>query len=132
MSFIQKIALSLADELIQRYPLDEIQAVPSFQYDLREAKANTTDNGTDPKYYSLTAIRENKCLFSITIGSDEVSVSIHKDEPDLMKFEEIEGLPSVALDVLLSKESDIKRFILADPQCIEKMLLVIEAAYPVA
>jgi len=129
VNFIQQIALSLADELRRRYPLDEIQAVPSFHYDLQDK--TKTGSGIVPKHYSLTAIRGKKCLFSITVGSEEMSVSIHADKPDLMEFKEIEGLPEVALSVMLSKESSIKRFILAEPTCIEKLLSEIETFYPI-
>ena len=130
MNLIQQIALGLANELKQRYPLDEIQAAPSFNYDLM--RGGTPPEPPVPTHYSLSAIRDSKCLYSISISGDEITITIHKDVPHMRQFENIEGLPEVCLGIMLSKESDVKRFILADPQSIHNVLAEIQQAYPVS
>jgi hypothetical protein len=136
MSFIQQIALALADELRQRYPLDEINAAPCFSYNLQDGtsfQSIPTGKPADPAsptHYNMSAIRDGKALFSISISGDEISVTIHKDQPSPTVFDDIENLPGVAVSMLLSKESDSHRFILAEPNCVENVLLTIDSAYP--
>lgn len=119
MNFIKKIGLTLSDELKQRYPLDEVQGAPVFD----PAKESS-------RFYSIVAIRGSKALFSINIGDEEISVTVHQDQPDYQNFGDIDGLPGVAIGVLLSKDSETHRFILAEPNCIEDVLSVIDAVHP--
>lgn len=128
MNFIQQIALSLADELRQRYPLDEINAAPCFSYNLQDGQP-ATDPPT-PTHYQMSAIRKGVALFSITISGDEISVTIHKDQPKPQIFDDIDGLPNVSVSMLLSSDCDTNRFILAEPNCVENVLSTIDEAYP--
>lgn len=131
MNFIQQIALSLADELKQRYPLDEIHAAPCFSYNLQDDQGRPrSPDLANPTHYNLSAVRGGKALFSVNICGDEISVTIHKDTPQYQVFEEIQDLPDVAVGVLLSKECDNRRFILAEPNCVDNVLSTIDEAYP--
>lgn len=105
------------------YPSCEIQVAKSFHYDISH---NNNDDAT-PKHYTISAQRNGKYVFSITLGEDEISVSLYKTQT--FKKHEIKGLPGVSVNIMTSfngDDTDNRMFILADPHCIEKLLSDIE------
>jgi hypothetical protein len=129
MNLVQQIALALAEELRRCYPLDEIQATPSFSNFAGPLNPQSVRESSSAEY-NLVAIRGTNALFTITVDESKVSVSIHGDQPSYQKFDNIEGLPGIAMNILYSRDSRVTTFILADPDCISKVLSVINSAYP--
>lgn len=129
---IHKIALALAQELRELYPLDEIHAVPAFHYEHGNSRVSIPISG-DPKFsnYSLAAVRDGIALWTMSVGDGTLSVTINEDSPEVMIFDKIDGLPDVSLQIAMSKQAKTTRFILADPKCIEQVLAKIEEYYPV-
>lgn len=138
MSFVYKIAMALAQELRERYPLDEIHVLPSFYYDISDKTvASPTNSNTAPIGMSLTAVRGKEALWSINIGDETLSITINKDKPEYQTFDKIAGtegteLEGLSIGIIISQESVTTKFILAEPGCIEKVLTKIEEHYPIA
>lgn len=129
---IYKIAMALAQELRELYPLDEIHAVPSFYYDdLDNTKIRISIHAPKPTSYSLAAVRDGIALWSMNVGDGTLSVTINEDSPEAKIFDKIDGLPNVSFQMAISKKANTTRFILAEPDCIEKVLAKIEEYYPV-
>lgn len=129
---IHKIAMALAQELRELYPLDEIHAVPSFYYEHGKSAVSIPIHG-DPKptSYSLAAVRDKIALWTMNIGDGTLSVTINEDSPEVKIFDKIDGLPDVSFQIAMSKKPNTTRFILAEPNCIEKALAKIKEYYPV-
>ena len=102
------------------YPSCEIQVAKSFHYDISH---NDHDDAT-PRHYTISAQRNGKYVFSITLGEDEISVSLYKTQT--FKKHEIKGLPGVSVAKTIFRVFEKRMFILADPHCIEKLLSDIE------